>query len=222
MDNFNLKNFLIENKLTPHSQLKEAVSIPGNSTTAKQIADVLVKGNFQDLQKINADVKTVGLAIKQVMKTNPEAMRKFKEYAKKNQQYFAKNLSGKIPGSLEEQTINEDLKKTALGILAGAALALGGFQASKQIFNTEIPKDATIGADSPMMVSIKPYADKPDIIHSALASAGYDDQLMSDLKALSDKNFKAIKNPSKLLDILHFNDNSHAEFNKYDKLGNED
>ena len=106
MDNFDLKNFLVENKLTYQERIKEAASVSGNSTTAQQIADILVKGNFQELQKIETDTKTVGLAIKQVMKTNPEAMRKFKEYAKKNQQYFAKNLSGKIPGSLEEQTIN--------------------------------------------------------------------------------------------------------------------
>ena len=53
MDNFNLKKFLVENKLTENSKLNEIKSTPKNTglTTPKQLATDLVNQTQPDFEE---------------------------------------------------------------------------------------------------------------------------------------------------------------------------
>jgi hypothetical protein len=54
MDNFDLKQFLVENKITPNSRLKEIKAVPGNTGMKKDLLSFIKQNQDEVAEKIGA------------------------------------------------------------------------------------------------------------------------------------------------------------------------
>jgi hypothetical protein len=54
MDNFDLKKFLVENKITPNSRLEEIKAIPGNTGMKKDLLSFIKQNQDEVAEKIGA------------------------------------------------------------------------------------------------------------------------------------------------------------------------
>jgi hypothetical protein len=103
MDNFDLKKFLIENKITTNSQmLDEAANL-------KDIMSKLQAGDFASLAKIPGDQKLAQTILKTLKQSQPELLKKLTAYAKKNEKMLAEGA----------------IKNTLIGLLIAGVLGLG-------------------------------------------------------------------------------------------------
>ena len=82
MDNFDLKKYLVENKVTTNSQLEEAANI-------KDIMSKLQAGDFAALAKMPADQKLAQTILNTLKQSQPELLKKLTTYAKKNEKMLA-------------------------------------------------------------------------------------------------------------------------------------
>jgi hypothetical protein len=102
MDNFDLKKYLVENKVTTNSQLEEAANI-------KDIMSKLQAGDFAALAKMPADQKLAQTILNTLKQSQPELLKKLAAYAKKNEKMLAEGV----------------IKNTLIGLLMAGVLGLG-------------------------------------------------------------------------------------------------
>ena len=102
MDNFDLKKYLVENKVTTNSQLEEAANI-------KDIMSKLQAGNFAALAKMPADQKLAQTILNTLKQSQPELFKKLAAYAKKNEKMIAE----------------ASIKNTLLGLLMALSIGAG-------------------------------------------------------------------------------------------------
>jgi len=102
MDNFDLKKYLVENKVTTNSQLEEAANI-------KDIMSKLQAGDFAALAKMPADQKLAQTILNTLKQSQPELLKKLTAYAKKNEKMLTEGV----------------IKNTLIGLLMAGVLGLG-------------------------------------------------------------------------------------------------
>jgi len=103
MDNFDLKKYLVENKVTTNSQrLDEAANL-------KDIMSKLQAGDFASLAKMPADQKLAQTILNTLKQSQPELLKKLTAYAKKNEKILAEGA----------------IKNTLIGLLMAGVLGLG-------------------------------------------------------------------------------------------------
>ena len=126
MDNFDLKKYLVENKVTTNSQLEEAANI-------KDIMSKLQAGDFAALAKMPADQKLAQTILNTLKQSQPELLKKLTTYAKKNEKMLAE----------------VSIKMTLLGLLM--ALSLGtGISVTTLGSKYKIPVDTELTAQGQM------------------------------------------------------------------------
>jgi hypothetical protein len=193
MDNFDLKKYLVENKVTTNSQLEEAANI-------KDIMSKLQAGDFAALAKMPADQKLAQTILNTLKQSQPELLKKLTTYAKKNEKMLAE----------------VSIKMTLLGLLM--ALSLGtGISVTTLGSKYKIPVDTELTAQGQTTREFKHYQTDYETQLAILRTSGLDQETQNDVFALKNGNFTDIKNPEKLIKLLHRWDISHANFGDYSK-----
>jgi hypothetical protein len=194
MDNFDLKKYLVENKVTTNSQmLDEAANL-------KDIMSKLQAGDFASLAKMPGDQKLAQTILKTLKQSQPELLKKLTAYAKKNEKMLAE----------------ASIKTTLLGLLM--ALSLGtGISVTTLGSKYKIPVDTELTAQGQTTREFKHYQTDYETQLAILRTSGLDQETQNDVFALKNGNFTDIKNPEKLIKLLHRWDISHANFGDYSK-----
>jgi len=193
MDNFDLKKYLVENKVNTNSQLEEAANI-------KDIMSKLQAGDFAALAKMPADQKLAQTILNTLKQSQPELLKKLTTYAKKNEKMLAE----------------VSIKMTLLGLLM--ALSLGtGISVTTLGSKYKIPVDTELTAQGQTTREFKHYQTDYETQLAILRTSGLDQETQNDVFALKNGNFTDIKNPEKLIKLLHRWDISHANFGDYSK-----
>ena len=193
MDNFDLKKYLVENKVTTNSQLGEAANI-------KDIMSKLQAGDFTALAKMPADQKLAQTILNTLKQSQPELLKKLAAYAKKNKKMLAE----------------ASIKNTLLGLLM--ALSIGtGISVTTLGSKEKIPVDTELTTQGQTAREFKHYQTDYETQLAILRTSGLDQKIQNDVFALKNGNFTDIKNPEKLIKLLHRWDTSHANFGDYSK-----
>lgn len=193
MDNFDLKKYLVENKVTTNSQLGEAANI-------KDIMSKLQAGDFTALAKMPADQKLAQTILNTLKQSQPELLKKLATYAKKNEKMLAE----------------ASIKNTLLGLLM--ALSIGtGISVTTLGSKEKIPVDTELTTQGQTAREFKHYQTDYETQLAILRTSGLDQKIQNDVFALKNGNFTDIKNPEKLIKLLHRWDTSHANFGDYSK-----
>jgi len=196
MDNFDLRKYLVENKVTTNSQLEEAANI-------KDIMSKLQAGDFAALAKMPADQKLAQTILNTLKQSQPELLKKLAAYAKKNEKMLAE----------------ASIKNTLLGLLM--ALSLGtGISVATLGSKEEIPYDMELGNEGQMRREFEHYQTDYDTHLAIMKTSGLGaegQEITDDIFALEKGDFTAIKNPERLIKLLHRWDASHADFGDYSK-----
>ena len=193
MDNFDLKKYLVENKVTTNSQLGEAANI-------KDIMSKLQAGDFTALAKMPADQKLAQTILNTLKQSQPELLKKLAAYAKKNEKMLAE----------------ASIKNTLLGLLM--ALSIGtGISVTTLGSKEKIPVDTELTTQGQTAREFKHYQTDYETQLAILRTSGLDQKIQNDVFALKNGNFTDIKNPEKLIKLLHRWDTSHANFGDYSK-----
>lgn len=190
MDNFDLKKYLVENKATKNSQMLHEV------TNVQDIINKLKAGDFAALEKHPADMKIAKTIFNVLKQSQPELLKKLKDYAEKNK------------ASLNEVS----LKTTLLGALMALSLGMGvgsGFVKSTD----KTPVDTEMTAQGQQSRELDKYKEDYKTQQSAMKSAGYDKELMQDLVNFGEG--KPVKNPVKLLKALQRHDVNSASYGDF-------
>jgi len=109
MDNFDLKKYLVENKVTTNSQLEEAANI-------KDIMSKLQAGDFAALAKMPADQKLAQTILNTLKQSQPELLKKLTTYAKKNEKMLAEvSIKMTLLGLLMALSLGTGISVTTLG-----------------------------------------------------------------------------------------------------------
>ena len=194
MDNFDLRKYLVENKVTTNSRmLEEAANI-------KDIIKMLQAGDFAALAKMPADQKLAQTILNTLKQSQPELLKKLATYAKKNEKMLAE----------------VSIKMTLFGLLM--ALSLGtGISVTTLGSKYKIPVDTELTAQGQTTREFKHYQTDYETQLAILRTSGLDQETQNDVFALKNGNFTDIKNPEKLIKLLHRWDTSHANFGDYSK-----
>ena len=194
MDNFDLKKYLVENKVTTNSQLGEATNI-------KDIMSKLQAGDFTALAKMPADQKLAQTILNTLKQSQPELLKKLATYAKKNEKMLAE----------------ASIKNTLLGLLMALSLGTGAYLGIPNRYKVEIPVDTELTTQGQTAREFKHYQTDYETQLAILRTSGLDQKIQNDVFALKNGNFTDIKNPEKLIKLLHRWDTSHANFGDYSK-----
>ena len=195
MDNFDLKKYLVENKVTTNSKMLS------EATEAEEIVLKIKNGELRDLATMPADEELAKEVLALLNKPeNKDVKVKFDAIAKKSK------------NKLEEGA----LKNTLLGAL----VALSSIAA----YNVATPSQDIPGPDieltdqGQMNRELDGYKDDYKTQHSAMKSAGYDEELMQDLEKFGDgASAQDLSNPAKLLQALKRHDVNSANYGDFSK-----
>ena len=193
MDNFDLKKYLVENKVTTNSKMLS------EATEAEEIVLKIKNGELRDLATMPADEELAKEVLALLNKPeNKDVKVKFDAIAKKSK------------NKLEEGA----LKNTLLGALVALS--------SMAAYNVATPSQDVSGPDieltdqGQMNRELDGYKDDYKTQHSAMKSAGYDKELMQDLEKFGDgASAQDLSNPAKLLKVLKRHDVSSANYGDF-------
>ena len=158
MDNFDLKKYLVENKVTTNSQLEEAANI-------KDIMSKLQAGDFAALAKMPADQKLAQTILNTLKQSQPELLKKLTTYAKKNEKMLAE----------------VSIKMTLLGLLM--ALSLGtGISVTTLGSKYKIPVDTELTAQGQTTREFKHYQTDYETQLAILRTSGLDSSFIKSRK----------------------------------------
>ena len=169
MDNFDLKKYLVENKVTTNSQLEEAANI-------KDIMSKLQAGDFAALAKMPADQKLAQTILNTLKQSQPELLKKLAAYAKKNEKMLAEGAikntliglliagvlglglsaadSGMRSQAAAEKAATEKAQKSDLSDISMAQFMLGWYKDHKQQIDTLAKNDPKVGSFAITMNSL--------------------------------------------------------------------
>ena len=187
MDNFDLKKYLVENKVTTNSQmLDEAANL-------KDIMSKLQAGDFASLAKMPGDQKLAQTILKTLKQSQPELLKKLTAYAKKNEKMLAEGA----------------IKNTLLGLLMALTVGAGvGALGTHSVFGKNTPEkggfdhNPTHAHTQQNHAAFEEFMKNEKAVDIALITA--DGQLRQDLQNLKAGRWNDIKDAKGVINTMNY------------------
>jgi len=194
MDNFDLKKYLVENKVTTNSQLEEAANI-------KDIMSKLQAGDFAALAKMPADQKLAQTILNTLKQSEPELLKKLAAYAKKNEKMLAEaSIKSTLLGLLMALSLG-----AGLGLTSRGDVEKGGLSPVQTTQADPKPDDF---ADTQAQQKwnnylFKKLSSNKAAIDAAIAETPKDDYLYQDLQNLKSGNWDKIQDAEGVVKVVN-------------------